>query len=78
MDRISRDRTTVVCPVIDIINDDTLEYTFNNAHLSVGGFDWGLQVDKRANLLFRLAVKSSKSDFLFEEISVQSCFPVCC
>ena len=44
MDRIARDRAKVVCPVIDIISDDTLEFSFNNDHVSVGGFDWGLQV----------------------------------
>ena len=44
MDRIARKQTNVVCPVIDIISDDTLEYTFNNDQVSVGGFDWGLQV----------------------------------
>ena len=41
LDRIGRNSSTVVCPVIDIINTDTLEYV-NNGYLAVGGFDWNL------------------------------------
>lgn len=43
--RIARDPTTVVCPVIDVINDGTFEYHFNRdgGSLNVGGFDWNLQ-----------------------------------
>ncbi|XP_037075989.1 putative polypeptide N-acetylgalactosaminyltransferase 9 [Pollicipes pollicipes] len=44
LDRIARNRTTVVCPVIDVIDDTTLEYHFQRASgTSVGGFDWNLQ-----------------------------------
>lgn len=44
MDRIARDPTTVVCPVIDVINDETLEYNVKeSAEVNVGGFDWSLQ-----------------------------------
>ena len=46
LDRIHRDSTTVVCPVIDVIDDDTMEYHYSNAAgTSVGGFDWNLQVN---------------------------------
>ena len=41
LDRIARDPTRVVCPVIDILNDDTLAYQFSG-YLAVGGFDWNL------------------------------------
>ena len=45
MDRIGRDATTVVCPVIDVISDDTMEYHHRDAAgVNVGGFDWNLQV----------------------------------
>lgn len=45
LDRIARDPTTVVCPVIDVIDDDTLEYHFRDSSgVNVGGFDWNLQV----------------------------------
>ncbi|KAH8234309.1 hypothetical protein KR038_007247 [Drosophila bunnanda] len=44
LDRIARNSTTVVCPVIDVINDDTLEYHFRDSTgVNVGGFDWNLQ-----------------------------------
>jgi len=41
LDRIARDPTNVVCPVIDIISDDTLAYQ-KSSYLAVGGFDWNL------------------------------------
>ena len=41
LDRIARNPTTVVCPVIDIISDDTLQYQ-KSSYLAVGGFDWSL------------------------------------
>lgn len=31
LDRIARNRTTVVCPVIDVIDDTTLEYHFRDS-----------------------------------------------
>lgn len=44
MDRIARDPTTVVCPVIDVISDDTFEYMHHqSSNVNVGGFDWMLQ-----------------------------------
>ena len=44
LDRIARDAHNVVTPVIDVINDETLAYEYSESHLSVGGFDWNLQV----------------------------------
>jgi polypeptide N-acetylgalactosaminyltransferase len=43
LDRIARDRTTVVCPVIDSIADDTFSYKGGGGY-QVGGFSWNLQV----------------------------------
>ena len=47
LDRIARNSTTVVCPVIDVIADDTLEYK-NSGYQAVGGFDWNLQFNWHA------------------------------
>lgn len=45
LDRIARNSTTVVCPVIDSIDDNTLHYRFQKDHvISVGGFNWKLVV----------------------------------
>ncbi|XP_041447788.1 putative polypeptide N-acetylgalactosaminyltransferase 9 isoform X2 [Drosophila obscura] len=44
LDRIARNSSTVVCPVIDVISDDTLEYHYRDSSgVNVGGFDWNLQ-----------------------------------
>lgn len=45
LDRIATDPTTVVCPVIDVINDKTFEYHYRGeaGAVNVGGFDWNLQ-----------------------------------
>ncbi len=45
LDEIARDPTTVVCPVIDVINDKTFEYHYRGeaGAVNVGGFDWNLQ-----------------------------------
>jgi polypeptide N-acetylgalactosaminyltransferase len=46
LDRIARNSTNVPTPVIDVIEDDTLEYTFqSSSQLQVGGFDWHLTFD---------------------------------
>ncbi|MPC90296.1 putative polypeptide N-acetylgalactosaminyltransferase 9 [Portunus trituberculatus] len=42
---IAKDPLTVVCPVIDVISDDTFEYHYRDSTgVNVGGFDWNLQV----------------------------------
>ena len=43
LDRIAKDSTAVVCPVIDNIADDTLAYQVIKRS-PVGGFSWGLEV----------------------------------
>lgn len=37
--RIANDRTTVVCPIIDVISDDTFEYV-TASDQTWGGFNW--------------------------------------
>lgn len=49
LDRIARNSTTVVCPVIDVIDDTTLEYHWRDSGgVNVGGFDWNLQFNWHA------------------------------
>lgn len=44
LDRIHKNTSTVVCPVIDVIDDNTFEYHYSKAYFTnVGGFDWSLQ-----------------------------------
>lgn len=44
LDRIAKNPTTVVCPVIDVIDDNTFEFHHGKAAaVQVGGFDWNLQ-----------------------------------
>ncbi|XP_069186089.1 putative polypeptide N-acetylgalactosaminyltransferase 9 isoform X1 [Procambarus clarkii] len=43
LDSIARDPTTVVCPVIDVIADDTFAIRLSKPRdVQVGGFNWGL------------------------------------
>lgn len=52
LDRIARNSTTVVCPVIDVIDDTTLEYHWRDSGgVNVGGFDWNLQVSSATSSL---------------------------
>lgn len=44
LEEIYKNETTVVTPMIDIIDKDTFEYKYTkNNRVSVGGFDWNLQ-----------------------------------
>lgn len=44
LQRIAENSSNVVCPVIDVISDDTFEYHYRDSRsLNVGGFDWNLQ-----------------------------------
>lgn len=46
LDRIARNSTTVACPIIDVIEDTTLEFQYQTAELlQIGGFDWELIFD---------------------------------
>lgn len=49
LDRIGRDSSAVVCPVIDVLDDSSLEFHFRDSSgVNVGGFDWNLQVGGRS------------------------------
>ncbi|KAM3724370.1 Polypeptide N-acetylgalactosaminyltransferase [Dirofilaria immitis] len=49
LDRIKKNPKTVVCPVIDVIDDNTFEYHYSKAYFTnVGGFDWSLQFNWHA------------------------------
>ncbi|CAG9864080.1 unnamed protein product [Phyllotreta striolata] len=49
LDRIARNSTTVVCPVIDVIDDTTMEFHYHDSTgVNVGGFDWNLQFNWHA------------------------------
>ena len=39
--RIKEERTAILCPMIDAINDNTLVYSLNGGE-AVGGFVWSL------------------------------------
>lgn len=41
LDRIANDRKTVVCPIIDVISDETFEY-ITASDMTWGGFNWKL------------------------------------
>ena len=44
LSRVAENRTVVVMPVMDIIDDSTFEYkSFDTQSINIGGFDWGLQ-----------------------------------
>lgn len=44
LDRIAENKSNVVCPVIDVIEDDSFKYQYGNARsTSIGGFDWNMQ-----------------------------------
>jgi len=44
LDRIAANESNVVAPVIDVIDDKTMQYKFGGAKATnVGGFDWNLQ-----------------------------------
>lgn len=47
LDRIATDRTIIICPMIDAINDRTLEFS-RQGGLAVGGFTWSLHFTWRA------------------------------
>ena len=43
----TRNSSNVVCPVIDVIDTESLEYV-HNGYFAVGGFDWNLQFNWHA------------------------------
>jgi len=47
LDRIATDNSIVICPMIDAINDKTLEFSMQGG-LAVGGFTWSLHFTWRS------------------------------
>lgn len=44
LDRIAANKSNVVTPVIDVVDDNTLQYKYGSARATnLGGFDWNLQ-----------------------------------
>ena len=58
LDRIARNSSTVVCPVIDVINDNTFAITYQTSNnLQVGGFEWEMvkiSINRMSKSFFRL------------------------
>lgn len=49
LDRIAENKSNVVTPVIDVVDDTTLQYKFGSARsTNLGGFDWSLQFNWHA------------------------------
>lgn len=49
LDRIAENKSIVVCPVIDVIEDSSFKFQYGSAKsTSVGGFDWNLQFNWHA------------------------------
>ena len=49
LDRIAENKSNVVTPVIDVVDDETLRYQYGSAKtISVGGFDWNMQFNWHA------------------------------
>ena len=47
LSRIRRNSSTVVCPAIDAISEETFKYNFQ-LHAPVGGFDWNMRFNWHA------------------------------
>ena len=59
LDRIAENKSNVVTPVIDVIDDDTLKYQYSSAQsTSVGGFDWNLQVGRSWGEMWRFLLEN--------------------
>jgi glycosyltransferase involved in cell wall biosynthesis len=57
---IKKDRTNVICPIIDVISDDTFEF-LTGSDLTYGGFNWKL------NFRFE-STSSSKTHFAIKVV----------
>lgn len=74
LDRIARDPTTVVCPVIEVINDDTFQVRVSKPRdAQVGGFNWGLIVRDMVLRVLPLTVSVWLSLSLSSSLSVVGC-----
>lgn len=88
LDRIARNSTTVVCPVIDVIDDTTMEYHWRDSGgVNVGGFDWNLQFNwhavpererKRHKVNVDSGIKRNENPFdPTDSINTCGCVPYC-
>ena len=77
MGRIAENRSNVVAPVIDVIDDKTMQYKFGNARATnIGGFDWNLQFNWHG--IPDRELKRRKSDvepLRYVTLSVSLCLP---
>ena len=71
--RIHQDRTVVLCPMIDAINDKTLEFS-RQGGLAVGGFTWALHFTWRSLPEREQKRRTSEADparcFYYDELMI--------
>ncbi|XP_041365092.1 polypeptide N-acetylgalactosaminyltransferase 13-like [Gigantopelta aegis] len=58
--RIKENRKTIICPIIDAINDNTLEYSKNGGY-NIGGFSWHMHFTWR-DIPERLRINRNYTD----------------
>lgn len=61
IDRIGKNRNTVICPMIDGIDDKTLEYS-RGGGIAVGGFTWSLHFTWRSVPERDMKLRTSEAD----------------
>ena len=67
LEPIKKNKTNVVTPLIDIIDKKTFEYVYsNNGKVSVGGFDWTLQVSKEKLSVSQLDLRLKLIKLIFD------------
>ena len=65
LDCVKRSPTNVVCPVISIIDDDTLEFHNRDVDsINVGGFDFTMQVENLNPVFYFLSISGLLKDML--------------
>ena len=74
LDRIARNASYVVTPIIDVIDDSTFQYHYGPG-VAVGGFDWNLQVFLTFRLWARPKLFPLVLFFFFQNsfLSAQTC-----
>ena len=74
LDRIARNASYVVTPIIDVIDDSTFQYHYGPG-VAVGGFDWNLQVFLTVPFVFGPDQNFSRLCCFFQNsfLSAQTC-----